>query len=169
MPNKTIYVSQKDEALFEEAKRIAGEALSSVISRALGEYIARNKDLEKGMKEVKVSVGPKGSEHEQRFVGRQLGTWRGFSDDKTWWLAAFVYHTQKGNWAVHLTTICKASLLTDHKAWKKSGDYLAPGGTSELFVAETPDAFEGRLPKELFGWVQARAERQEKPIKYLDI
>ena len=35
MGNKTIYVSEKDEVLFNRAKEIAGEALSSVIARAL--------------------------------------------------------------------------------------------------------------------------------------
>ncbi|HEY4876569.1 MAG TPA: hypothetical protein VIH86_13410, partial [Puia sp.] len=57
MGNRTIYVSEKDESLFERAKEIAGEALSSVIARALREYVTRNEEKGKGMKEITVKIG----------------------------------------------------------------------------------------------------------------
>ena len=50
MPNKTIYVSEKDATLFEEAKEIAGEALSSVIVRAISEFVSRSREMKKGNK-----------------------------------------------------------------------------------------------------------------------
>lgn len=169
MANKTIYVSKKDEEIFEEAQEIAGEALSSVIARALREFVARSKEKQQGMKEVSIRVETKGSEREQRFIGSQVGEWQGFSDDREWWLRAKVYMTQKGNWAVYVTTVSKASLLTNPKEWKKSGAYLEHRTSSELFVAPTPDGLEGRIPKELLKVVRDLAEREMNSVEYLDI
>jgi EXLDI family protein len=169
MPNKTIYVSEQDAPLFDDAKEIAGTALSSVIVQALKEYIARQKKKAKGMQEIKIHVGGEASEREQRFVGMNVGDWKGFSDDKEWWLGATIYRTQKGNWAVHLVTICKASLLTNKKAWKESGDYLINPRHAELFVAKDAEELKPKLPKALFAVVKDLVEKDEKPIEYLDI
>ncbi len=68
MPNKTIYVSQDDEPLFEEARQLAGESLSAVIVRALRDFVIRQQEKEKSMKEITVLVGPKESTREQRFI-----------------------------------------------------------------------------------------------------
>ncbi|MGQ9676148.1 MAG: EXLDI protein [Chloroflexota bacterium] len=169
MPNKTIYVSENDIALFEEAKSIAGEALSSVIARALREYVARHRERERGMAEVSVRVGSGGSEREQRFIGSQIGKWAGVSDDKEWWLEAKIYLTQKGNWAVYLVQVCKASLLTDPKEWKRSGDYLVNARRADLLVAREPKELEGKLPEALRAMLEELAERNERPVEYLDI
>ncbi|MHB8842022.1 MAG: EXLDI protein [Candidatus Aquicultor sp.] len=169
MANRTIYVSKKDEEVFEEAQEIAGEALSSVIARALREFVARSKEKQQGMKEVRITVGAKGSEREQRFIGSRVGKWQGFSDDKEWWLSAKIYITQKSNWAVCLTTISKASLMTNPKDWKKSGAYLENSNYSELFVAPKPEQLEGRIPAELLKVVKDLAEREENAVEYLDI
>src|SRR6185312_11227688 len=98
MPNKTIYVSQEDASLFEQAKELAGEALSSVIAIALREYVTRHQQRAKGMKEVTLRVGNTNAESEKKFVGSERGNWQGFSDDKVWWMQASIYSTQKGNW-----------------------------------------------------------------------
>src|SRR5262249_55098524 len=144
MGNKTIYVSEKDEKLFEEAKSIAGEALSSVISRALREYITRNSEKAKGMKEISVKVGKENAQQEKRFVGYSLGKWSGFSDDEVWWLEAQIYKTQKGSIAVLLQTVAKATLLTNPSLWKASGDYLINVKKSELFVGKTAQELKGK-------------------------
>lgn len=169
MPNKTIYVSEADASLFEEAKQLAGEALSSVISIALHEYVARHQQKAKGMKEVSVPVGMHDAESEKRFVGNSVGKWQGFSDDKEWWMQSTIYRTQKGNWAIHLVTICKASLLTDKKAWKESGDYLINPKHAELIVGTKAKDFEKKLPNELYSTLMNLMEKEEKPIEYLDI
>jgi EXLDI family protein len=169
MPNKTIYVSDKDVLLFEQAKEIAGEALSSVIVRALKEFVSRNQELKKGMKEVSLKVGINGIEREQRFIGSWVGEWRGFSDDKVWYMKAVIYRTQKENWAVLLETICKASLLTDKKGWKESGDYLINAKKSVLLIAKTPQELRETLPEELYHALQDHAVKTENPIEYLDI
>jgi len=169
MRNKTIYVSENDEPLFEEAKQIAGEALSSVIARALREFVSRNKEKSKGMKEISVQIGSHGSEREQRFTGAEVGKWTGFSTDKQWWMSAKIYRTQKNNWAVYLVTLTKASLLTDKNSWKKSGEYLENSHRAELLVAEDPKEFEKKLPETLYQMLSELAQRDEKPIEYLDI
>src|SRR5579864_87540 len=115
MGNKTIYVSESDEPLFNRAKDIAGEALSSVIARALREYVSRHEEKGKGMKEISVKIGQHSSQREQRFVGHEVGKWSGFSDDKVWLMDAKIYRTQKGNWAILLRHTTKATLLTNPK------------------------------------------------------
>jgi EXLDI family protein len=169
MPNKTIYVSESDASLFEEAKEIAGETLSSVIARSLREYVTRHQQKSKGMKDVSLLIGKGDAEREVRFVGMITGEWKGFSDDKKWWMSANVYQTQKGKWAVHLMTVAKATLLTDKKAWKESGDYLIDPRQSELIVGEVLKDFEKNLPSELLDQIQNLIERNEKPVEYLDI
>lgn len=169
MPNKTIYVSEKDASVFEKAKEVAGEALSSVIVRALSEYIARHQNREKSMKEVSVKVGVDGAEREQRFIGTLVGKWSGFSDDKKWYLKAVIYRTQKENWAVLLETVCKANLLTNKKDWKESGDYLINPKRSELIIGKSSEELQSKLPKELYISLTEYAKQYESPIEYLDI
>jgi EXLDI family protein len=169
MPNKTIYVSEKDASLFEQAKEIAGEALSSVIVRALREFVTRKQDRNKGMKEITLKVGIDGVEREQRFIGSLIGEWKGLSDNKEWFLNASIYKTQKENWAVFLETVCKASLLTNRKEWKESGDYLINPKKSELIIGKSPEELQNKLPKELFVTLTEHAKHYESPIEYLDI
>jgi EXLDI family protein len=169
MPNKTIYVSEKDESLFEEAKSIAGEALSTVISRALREFIARNTEKEKGMKEISVKIGKENTQQEKRFIGYSLGKWSGFSDDEVWWLEAQIYKTQKGSIAVHLETVSKATLLTNPRLWRASGDYLINVKKSELLVGKSVKELQDKLPKSLFEIVENASQRDENPVEYLDI
>jgi len=169
MPTKTIYVSDQDAPVFEEARTVAGETLSSIIVRALREFLARERQKEKNVKEISVYTGSRGSEQEQRFYGTKLGDWRGFSDDKEWWMQAQVYSTQKGNWAVLLTQVCKASLLTDSERWQESGDYLLDTRRSDLLVASKPGELEGKVPANLFRLVEELAGRHEQPVKMLDI
>lgn len=169
MPNKTIYVSDSDIALFDEAKQIAGEALSSVISRALKEYIARNTKKQQGMREVSIKVGKPGAEREIRFVGVKVGDWNGFSDDKVWLLSATIYQTQKGKWAIYLATNSKASVLTDRRSWKESGDYLIDPRQSELLIGESESEFKNKVPKELYSLLVSLTQKEELPVEYLDI
>ena len=169
MSNKTIYVSDKDEPLFDKAKEIAGEALSSVISRALREYVARNEKKGEGMKEIAIKVGSHDSEREQRFVGKKVGKWSGFSNDKVWLMEATIYQTQKKNWAIHLKQNAKATLLTDPKEWHNNAEYLENRQGSELIVGKDLNSIKEKLPVSLFETLQDIAKRYENPIEYLDI
>lgn len=169
MGNKTIYVSENDEPLFNRAKDIAGEALSSVIARALREYVSRHEEKGKGMKEIAVKVGQHNSEREQRFVGQEVGKWNGFSDDKVWLMDAKIFRTQKGNWAILLRHTTKATLLTNPKEWSKNADYLAHSSATELIVGEKLEHLKNKLPKTLFSTLEDLATRFETPVEYLDI
>jgi len=169
MPTKTIYVSDQDAPVFEEAKAIAGETLSSIIVRSLREFLARERQNESGMKQISVRTGSRNSEHEQRFYGTKVGDWRGFSDDKEWWMEAHVYRTQKNNWAVAVTQICKASLLTDRERWRASGDYLLDTRRTDLVVATKPEELQDKIPADLLSLVKELASRAEQPITILDI
>jgi len=169
MPQKTIYVSETDAPIFEDAKTMAGEALSSVIVRALKEYISRHTEKTKGMKEVSVKVGIHSSEREKRFIGKQVGEWNGFSNDKIWFLTAKIYHTQKGSWAVYLVNVCKSSLLTNKKEWKESGDYLIDTSSAELYIGKDPKEFSETLPSTLLNLITELTKKEEQPVEYLDI
>ena len=169
MSNKTIYVSDKDEPLFERAKTIAGEALSSVISLALKEYVSRHEEKSKGFKEIGVKVGSYKSEREVKFVGTELGKWEGMSDDKEWWLEAKIFRTQKNNWAVYLVNIAKASLLTNPEEWEKSGDYLQNTRRADLLVGSDPEELKVKLPSSLYSTLLDLSEKDSKPVEYLDI
>lgn len=169
MPTKTIYVSNQDLPVFEQARTIAGETISSIIARALREFLAREQQKQIGLKEVTVRTGSRDSELERRFNGTVVGEWKGFSDDKEWWLQASIYRTQKGNWAVLLTQVCKASLLTDKKRWRESGDYLLDTGRSDLFVSPDPGGLANNVPVELLHAVNDLAAQSSQPIAFLDI
>ena len=77
MPNKTIYVKDEDLGLFEEAERLGGDSLSSVIAEALRRFVATKKAEQQGMREHALTVGVLRSQgaddvRKVRFVGRLL-------------------------------------------------------------------------------------------------
>ena len=168
MGNKTIYVSEKDETLFNRAKEIAGEALSSVISRALSEYVSRHEEKAKGMKEITVKVGKHNSQREQRFVGEEVGKWSGFSDDKVWLMDAKIYQTKKGNWAILLRHSTKATLLTNPNEWRIN-EYLEDATKVELIVGENLNQLKEKLPTSLYSTLEDISKKYEVPVEYLDI
>jgi len=169
MGNKTIYVSENDETLYNRAKEIAREALSSVMARSLPEYVSRHEEKAKGMKEITVKIGQHNSQREQRFVGRVVGKWSGFSDNKEWLMDALIYQTQKGNWAILLRQSAKATLLTNPKEWKANADYLETTTKAELIVGENLGSLKEKLPQSLFETLQDIAKSFETPVEYLDI
>lgn len=166
MPNKTIYVSDKDEKVFEEAQKLGDDALSAVIVRALKEFVARNSKKGAGMSEIKVRVGSKPVEREQRFMGKEMVRWSGTSDDKVWWMEARVYTTQKGNWAVLLTTVAKTELLL-HGA-RNWMDWADSPRRSELLVAEKIDELKEKVPANLLATIRNLDDQGGKP-EFLDI
>lgn len=167
MPNKTIYVSAKDEPIFEKARQIGDDALSAVIVRALHEFVVRNQDKQEHMQEISVLVGGAGVEREQRFIGQEAGKWQGVSDDKEWWMEAVLYRTHKDNWAVWLTTVAKAELLV--KGAKNWLDWADNPRRSELIVAKNSAALRGKLPQALLSMVRDLESREATEAEYLDI
>jgi EXLDI family protein len=167
MPNKTIYVSAKDEALFDEAQKIGDDALSAVIVRALQEFVSRNRDRQENMEEISVLVGTTGAEREQRFIGQEVAKWQGTSDDKEWWMEAVIYRTHKSNWAVWLSTVAKAELLV--RGAKNWLDWANNPRRSELIVSAQPSELKSKVPSALFSLIGDVSARDELEAEYLDI
>jgi hypothetical protein len=103
MPNKTIYISQDDLPYYEEAKRLAGKSISSVIAEALKAYILDAKKKESAMKEVKLPVGPRGMQRSERFIGTKAFDWSGRDSSDEWWMKVEAYVTQERRIAVYAT------------------------------------------------------------------
>ena len=77
MPNKTIYVKDEDLQIFEEAEKLGGDSLSSVIAEALRRFVAVKRAEQQGMKECNLTVGILHAQGDDdirtiRFVGRLL-------------------------------------------------------------------------------------------------
>ncbi|WP_461369021.1 hypothetical protein [Candidatus Darwinibacter acetoxidans] len=77
MANKTIYVKDEDVSLFEEAEKLGGDSLSSVIAEALRRFVSVKRAERQGMQEYTLPVGVLRSQGDDdirqiRFVGRKL-------------------------------------------------------------------------------------------------
>ena len=77
MHNKTIYVKDEDLQIFEEAERLGGDSLSSVIAEALRRFVDVKRAEMFGMREHALTVGvlrSQGADDTRtvRFVGRLL-------------------------------------------------------------------------------------------------
>lgn len=102
MPNKTIYVAEKDLALFERAQEIAGGNLSAAISNALSDYVQRHGASADGHGEVTVAVGQAGMRRRKRFIGTPIARWQGKSSRGKSIVERYaVYRTAKGRYALH--------------------------------------------------------------------
>lgn len=169
MGNKTIYVKGSDENVYKEAQKIAGEALSAVVSKALREFVDRSKALKGEMREISVIVGKTGSEREQRFIGNQVGKWKGFSKDKEYWQTAKIFETQKGSVAIHLTTVCKADLIANPSEWKKNAKEVKEMKNAELLVGKKPKDLKDKISADLLKKAEEAFKKEEKKVDYLDI
>lgn len=168
MGNKTIYVKSSDENVYKEAQRIAGEAMSSVISRALREFVDRSRAIKGEMREITVKVGKKGAEKEQAFIGNQVGKWKGFSRDKEYWQTAKIYETQKGNVVILLTTVCKANLINNPKELKKNPDALKDAH-NEILTAKKVKELKTKISDDLYQKADDSLKKEEKKVDFLDI
>jgi EXLDI family protein len=168
MPNKTIYVANDDQPVFEHAQSLAGDNLSSVIVRALKEFIARNESQAKGYKDITVQVGSKGLQREKHFRGRLVIKWNGPDDAKKGWLQARVFRTAKGGWAVEVNRTPHPDFWRQRDFWKNMDFYDATPET-ELLVFTDPAEADGALPRPLVKLMQQAQEREEAPVEYLDI
>jgi EXLDI family protein len=169
VPNKTIYVSNEDQAVYDKAQTLAGDNLSSVIARALREFISRIDSQKKGLKEVAVQVGTKGLQQEKRFNGRLVVKWQGAGDDgDKAWFTTLVYRTAKNHWAVALTRQPDYDIFRQRDFWRKA-DYFDYTPDTRLLVFETLEEAAGKLPGALVKLMKMAQNRDEAPVEYLDI
>jgi EXLDI family protein len=167
MPNKTIYVSNEDQSVYERAQQLAGDNLSAVLVRALKEFITRNEAQAKGLKEVVVQVGTKGLQQEKRFNGRLLIKWQGAGDHNDWYTAR-VFKTAKNQWAIELTKQPNLEVFRQRDFWR-TADYFAYTADTQLMVLATLEEAEGLLPSALLKLMRQAHNRDEAPVEYLDI
>lgn len=168
MPNKTIYVANDDQPVFERAQSLAGDNLSSVIVRALKEFIVRSESQAKGFKDITVQVGSKGMQREKHFRGRLVIKWSGPSSDQKNWLQTRAFRTVKNNWAVELTRSPHPDFWRQRDFWKNS-DYYDYTPETELVVVKDLAEADKQLPNALVKLMSEAQEREGAPVEYLDI
>jgi EXLDI family protein len=175
MPNKTIYVSDDDLALYARAQELSGGNLSATISTALKRYVEAEEGRREGYDEITVKVGV-GPGRKVRFSGVLLGEW-GRSTSKTVEVYR-VYRTLKGKFAIHVERSPDYVWSGDNA--KGSGwrgvlqAYLGPNqtwgstqGDASLDVVETADELRARIPAELADLIAAVLD--QPTIEQLDI
>jgi EXLDI family protein len=154
MPNKTIYVSDRDLPLFEQAQSLAGGKLSAAITQALKEHVRAAEAARLHQYDSHtVTVGPAGSRRKKRFTAVCLARWQqpagkaGSVED----LAA--YWTVGERIAVHRRTrpgrgnqgggtwAGPAKSIAEAEAWDEESDAV-------LEIYDTIDEFAEHVPPE---------------------
>ena len=172
MPNKTIYVSDADLAVFQRAQELTGGNLSAAISKALRRLVEVEEGLLEGFEEVTVRVGVVPGKL-QRFQGVQLVDWNRSTD---YGMERYrVYRTRTGKLAVHVAhpkgfvhTAGKDGQLT---GWRKhfaaEQQWGETPAVSTLEVFETFEELRAAVPGELAAVVEAYAA--QPVVEDLDI
>src|SRR3954451_22464480 len=170
MPNKTIYVSHADLAVFQRAQELAGGNLSAAISRALRRFVEVEEGRLEGFEEITVRVGVAPGKL-QRFQGVQLVDWTRTASaaDGGGQERYRVYRTRAGKFAVHVAlpkgfvhTAGKDGQLTGgrkHVAAEQRGG--EPPAMATLEVYETVEGLRAAVPAELAALVEAYATQPE--------
>jgi EXLDI family protein len=172
MPNKTIYVADKDLALYNRAQELADGNLSRAISTALKRYVDAEEGKLEGYEEITVRVGPGSGRkrQRQRFVGVKLGEWIR-SDNRTAEIYR-VYRARSGKFVIHIEKSPDYMQATSETGWRKHlgfGEqiYGSNTGDATLQVVETLEELKASIPEELYVMVAASAEAP--PVQDLDI
>lgn len=166
MPNKTIYVSDGDRPLFEQAQSLADGNLSAAIVQALAEYV-RSAEVDRlhQYDSVTVTVGPAGSRRKKRFLAVCLGRWQHATGNAGSVEELVAYRTVRERVAVHRRTgpsqghlpdpgqltgrwprprawAGPAASVADAEAWDEQSDaVLEVYDTLEEFAAHVPPGF----------------------------
>ncbi len=118
MPNKTIYVSEEDLELYEQAQALAGGNLSSAVARGLRRFVDAEEGRLGGYEQVTVRVGTGKALRTQRFSGAIIGEWRHQSGERR--IEVFrVYRTPKGRFALHVRRMPDWAAWSDPDAWRE--------------------------------------------------
>jgi EXLDI family protein len=153
MPNKTIYISDRDLALFDQAQSLAGGKLSAAIAQALKEYVraaevARLHQYDSHT----VTVGPAGSRRKKRFTAVCLARWQqpagkagAVEDLVAYWTVgervAVHRRTRPGRGNLGGTWAGPANSIAEAEAWDEESDAV-------LEIYDTIDDFAEHVPPE---------------------
>ena len=172
VPNKTIYVSDGDQKLYQRAQELSGGNLSAAIANALRRYVDIEEGRREGFDEITVRVGLKPG-RKVRFSGILIGEWV----DTSWSKADVfrVYRSRSGKYVLHIERSPEfATLDAEGKpaGWRGAlglgtFSYKSAPGESTLEVFETVDELRDKIPLQLFD-VVSRVGKQP-PIEDLDI
>lgn len=173
MPNKTIYVSDADLAVFTRAQELTGGNLSAAISKALRRLVEVEEGRLEGFDEITVRVGVALGKL-QRFQGALLADWNrstkaGLEEHYR------VYRTRTGKFAVHVARpegyVHAAGKDGELTGWRKHLSSDQQWGTTPasatLQVFGTFDELQAAIPAELAALVAVHATEPE--VEDLDI
>jgi EXLDI family protein len=172
VPNKTIYVSDGDLALFQRAQELAGGNLSAAISSALRRYVDTAEGLREGFDEITVRVGI-GAGRKVRFTGVLVGEWVDTSGSRA--TAYHVYRGRTGRFVLHVErspewwAVDAEGKPAGWRGWVGIGNlrYGSAPRESTLDVIETLEALRDKIPPELFEMVERSAK--QAAVEELDI
>jgi EXLDI family protein len=175
MPNKTIYVSDDDLALYKRAQEIAGN-LSQAISAALRRYVELEEGRLEGFDEITVRVGH-GAGRKQRFAGVLIA--EGGRSNKSGYEAFKVYRSRTGKFVLHADRRKQYKLGGDAEEytgtgwrawignWSTDQSWSMAQGEATLYVVDTLEELRELIPEELFALVEEAAE--QPAVEDLDI
>ncbi len=172
VPNKTIYVSDGDLALYQRAQELAGDNLSAAIAAALRRYVDIEQGRREGFDEIIVRVGPKAG-RKVRFSGVLLGEWVNSSSSR--YEIFRVYRSRTGKFVVHIDRTAEWTMVDAEGKPAGWRGYLGIGNVSygtrpaesTLEVVETLEGLRERIPPQLYDMVAGVA--QQPPVEDLDI
>lgn len=172
MPNKTIYVSDSDQKIYQRAQELAGGNLSAAIVAALRRYVDVEEGRGEGFEEIIVRVGA-GTGRKVRFTGvllAQLGVQNSGRYDHY-----HVYRTRNGKYALHVERSPGWSARdADGKpaGWRGhlgigNLTYAATVKNSTIDVVATLEELRDKVPSELYDMVASMGE--QPVVEDLDI
>lgn len=160
MPNRTIYVSEDDQPLYQRAQELAGGNLSAAITSALKRYVEAEDARATGFEDVVVKVGF-GAGRKVRFSGILLGEWfesqgERFGHYRVWrGPKRFALHIERTEWFEMRDA--QGNPLTGWRAWTGIG--MASGGgrpaEATLEVFDTVEELKDRVPVPFYETVVA--------------
>ncbi len=172
VPNKTIYVSDGDQKLFQRAQELAGGNLSAAIAKALRRWVDATESVNEGFDDVTVRVGL-GSGRKVRFTGVLVGEWMDSTPNRSERLR--VYRGRTGKYVLHVERSPEFWMVDAEgkpAGWRGHlgiGNVKYGGSPREstLEVLATLDELRDKVPSELFDMV-SRSARQPS-VEELDI
>ncbi|WP_112244930.1 EXLDI protein [Kribbella monticola] len=169
MPNKTIYVSDDDLALYKRAQELAGN-LSQAISIALRRYVELEEGRLDGFDEITVRVG-RGAGRKQRFSGVLLA--EGGRSNKNGYEAFKVYRSRTGKFVLYAdrTNQFTANQTVDgedqnYTGWRSwigsfssNQTWSMAQGEATLHVVDTLEELHALIPDDLYALVEEAADQ----------
>ena len=174
VPNKTIYVADDAQELFQRAQELAGGNLSSAITTALRRYVDAEDARRAGFDEVIVKIGI-GAGRKVRFHAILLGEWFD-TDHGTGKFEHYRVYRGPKKFALHIERTeyfemrdAQGNPLTGWRAWTGMGAASGGGKPAEatLEVFDTLDELRDRVPAALFETVSASV--RQPGVQDLDI